>query len=70
MDADMDVNDVSAYDILKGYLRGLLPDTWIAGCACAGNAENVFPATADKRYQYASRHVRHVHDVMHAGIAN
>ena len=42
----------------------------IVGCACAGNAGNVFPATADKRSQYASRHVRDAHAVMHAGIAN
>ena len=35
----------------------------IAGSACAGNAENVFPATEFK----GSRHAR---AVMHVGIAN
>ena len=30
----------------------------IAGCACAGNAGNVFPATAGKRSRHALRHVR------------
>ena len=30
----------------------------IAGCACAGNARNVFPVIVDKRSQHASRHVR------------
>ena len=49
---------------------GLLPDTQICGCACAGNAGNVFPVTAGKRSQHASRHVRHPRAVMHAGIAN
>ena len=29
----------------------------IAGCACAGNARNVFPATAGKRSRHASGHV-------------
>ena len=37
---------------------GLLPDTQICGCACAGNAGNVFPVTAGKRSRHASRHVR------------
>ena len=49
---------------------GLLPDTQICGCACAGNAGNVFPVTAGKRSRHASRHVRHARAVMHAGIAN
>ena len=49
---------------------GLLPDTCNCGCACAGNAENVFPATAGTRSRHASRHVRHARSVMHAGIAN
>ena len=49
---------------------GLLPDTQNCGCACAGNAGNVFPATAGKRSRHASRHVRHARAVMHAGIAN
>ena len=31
----------------------------IAGCACAGNTGNVFPATAGYRSRHASRHVRH-----------
>ena len=42
----------------------------IAGCACAGNAGNVFPAPADKRSPHASRHVRDARAVMHAGIAH
>ena len=48
---------------------GLLPDTQNCGCACAGNAGNVFPVTAGKRSRHASRHVRHARAVMHAGIA-
>ena len=52
------------------YYMGLLPDTQNRGCACAGNAGNVFPVTAGKRSRYASRHVRHARAVMHAGIAN
>ena len=42
----------------------------IAVWACAGNAGNVFPATAGKRPWHASRHVRHARAVMHVGIAN
>ena len=42
----------------------------IAGCACAGNAGNVFPATVGQRYRHASRHVRDARAGMHAGIAN
>ena len=49
---------------------GLLPDTQNYGCACAGNAGNVFPVTAGKRSRHASRHVRHARAVKHAGIAN
>ena len=49
---------------------GLLPDTQNCGCACAGNAGNVFPVTAGKRSRHASRHVRHARAVIHAGIAN
>ena len=49
---------------------GLLPDTQNCGCACAGNAGNVFPVTAGKRSRHASRHVHHARAVMHAGIAN
>ena len=30
----------------------------IAGCPCAGNAENVFPTIAAQRSRHASRHVR------------
>ena len=48
----------------------LLPDTQNCECACAGNAGNVFPATAGKRSRHASRHVRDARAVMHAGIAN
>ena len=40
------------------------------GFACAGNAGNVFPATAGKQYRHASRHVHDARAVMHAGIAN
>ena len=42
----------------------------IAGCASAGNAENVSPATAGLRSRHASRHVRVARAVMYAGIAN
>ena len=49
---------------------GLLPDAQNCGCACAGNAGNVFPVTAGKRSRHASRHVRHARAVMHTGIAN
>ena len=42
----------------------------IAGCACAGNAGSVFPATLGQRSRHASRHVRNARAVMHAGIAN
>ena len=49
---------------------GLLSDTQNCGCACAGNARNIFPVTAGKRSRNASRHVRHACAVMHAGIAN
>ena len=49
---------------------GLLPNTQNRGCACAGNAGNVFPVTAGKRSRHASQHVRHARAVMHAGIAN
>ena len=41
----------------------------IGGCTCAGNAGNVFPATAVWRSRYASRHVRDLRAVMHDGIA-
>ena len=49
---------------------GLLPDTKFAGCACAGNAGNVFPASDGQRSRHASRHVRYARAVMHAGVAN
>ena len=47
----------------------------IAGCACAGNAGNVFPAPTSKetacyRSRHASRHVCDARAVMHVGIAN
>ena len=59
------------YVFLYSYASmGLLPDTQNCGCACAGNAGNVFPVTAGKRSRHASRHVRHARAVMHAGIAN
>ena len=57
------------YTVLKGC------STWtsyqirkIAGCACAGNAGNVFPAptsneTASLWSWHTSRHVRHVFDI-------
>ena len=41
----------------------------IAGCACTGNAGNVFLATAGLRSRHVSRHVRDARAVMHAGIA-
>ena len=40
------------------------------GCACPGNAGNVFPATAGWRFRHASRHVRDLRAVMQAGSAN
>ena len=49
---------------------GLLPDTQNCGCACAGNAGNVFPVTTGKRSRRAPRHVWHARAVMLAGIAN
>ena len=52
------------------FSMGLLPDTQNCGCACAGNAGNVFPVTAGKRSRHASRHVRDARAVMHAGIVN
>ena len=42
----------------------------IAGCACAGNARNLLPATAGERVRHASRHVRDARAVMHVGIDN
>ena len=36
----------------------------MAGCACAGNAGNVFPTTVGWGSRHASRHVRHARDVM------
>ena len=42
----------------------------IVGCACAGNAGNVFPAITGKWSRHASRHVCDARAVMHAGIAN
>ena len=58
------------WDPLNLCLMGLLPDTQNSGCACAGNAGNVFPVTAGKRSRHASRHVRDARAVMHVGIAN
>ena len=60
----------SSLHIMTLFTMGLLPDTKIAGCACAGNAGNVFPATAGYGSRHASRHVRHARAVMHAGIDN
>ena len=48
----------------------LLQNTSNCGCACVGIAGNVFSATAGKQSRHASQHVRDVHAVMHAGIAN
>ena len=42
----------------------------IAGCACAGNAGNVFPNTHGLRSLHASWHVRHTRAVMPAWIVN
>ena len=36
----------------------------MAGCACAGNAGNVFPTTVGWGSRHASRHVRHARDVI------
>ena len=51
---------------------GLFPNTWIAGCSCAENAENVFGRYVTAIWQEAHRHLvsGHVRAVMHAGIAN
>ena len=49
---------------------GLLQIRKIAGRTCAGNAGNVFPATASQRSQHASRHVRDARALMQCGIAN
>ena len=44
----------------------------IKGCACAGNARNVFPATGfvSKRSRQTSRHMRDTRALMHVRIAN
>ena len=66
-----DVNDINECAVSVTMIAmGLLPDTQNCGCACVGNAGNVFPVTAGKRSRHASRHVRHARAVMHAGIAN
>ena len=49
---------------------GFVSDTLNCGCACAGNAGNVIPATTGERSRHASRHVLHARAVMHVGIAN
>ena len=41
----------------------------IVGCACAGNAGNVFPTTAGKRSRHVSRHVHDARAALHAEIA-
>ena len=56
--------------ILWHSTMGLLPNTQNCGCACAGNAGNVFPVTTGKRSRHESRHVRDARAAMHAGIAN
>ena len=60
----------SPWQVREHTPMGLLPDRSNRGCACAGNAGNIFPATAGKRSRHASRHVRDARAVMHAGIAN
>ena len=42
----------------------------IAGCACAGNAGNIFTAVTGWRSWHASWHKCDAHAVMHAGITN
>ena len=42
----------------------------IVGCACAGDAGNVFPANAGYQSRHASGHVCDARAVMHAGIAD
>ena len=59
-----------AYSVTYGYTMGFLPNTSNCGCACAGNAGNVFPATAVKQSRHATRHVRDARAVMHARITN
>ena len=58
------------FNVVAACYMGLLPETQNCGCACVGNAGNVFPVTAGKRSRHASRHVRHARGVMHSGIAN
>ena len=41
-----------------------------AGCACAWNAGNVFPATLGHRSRHALRNVRDARAMMHAAIVN
>ena len=48
----------------KAVPMGLLPDTQNSGCACAGNAGNIFPVTTGKRSRHASRHVLHARAVI------
>ena len=61
--------DMEGHDAQDGLIMGLLSDTQNCGCACAGNAGNVFPITAGKWSRYASRHVRDARAVMHAVMA-
>ena len=47
----------------------------VAGCACAGNAGNVFPPltskeTASYQSRHAPRHLRHTRAMIHVGIDN
>ena len=76
------IDHTMKYSYRSGYCRSLTNVIYgslawascqirkIEVCACAGNAGNVFPATAGKRSRHASRHVRHARAVMHVGIAN
>ena len=65
-----DVVEVVLLYLVTICAMGLLPNTSNCGCACTGNAGNVFPATMGKQSRHASRHVRDARAVMHAGIAN
>ena len=64
---------ITAVHIIKSchniWPMGLLSNTSNGGCACTGNAGNVFLAIWGKQSRHASRHVRHARAVMHAGVS-
>ena len=54
----------------RDFTRAFHQKRKIAGCAWAGNAGNVFPATAGHRSRHASQHVCDEGAVMHAVMYN